>query len=215
MTDQDRHTERGAVSAIRAYLFDMALTLDKLPVDRIIRVVEVLNEARDKGRRVFIFGNGGSAATASHIACDLAKGAAGNDRPGLRAFSLNDSIALTTAWANDTDYENIFSAQLVGLADPGDVVIAISGSGNSLNVLNGVRAARIRGATTIGFSGFDGGRLESLVDIAIVVNNHVMEQVEDVHLLLGHVITTCLRQAESKQTEVMEAVRVHSGALAR
>jgi len=193
----------------------MALTLDKLPVDRIIRVVEVLNEPRDKGKRVFTFGNGGSAATASHIACDFSKGAASQDRPGLRAYSLNDSIPLTTAWANDTDYETIFSAQLAGLADPGDVVIAISGSGNSPNVLNGVRAARIRGATTIGFSGFDGGRLESLVDIAIVVNNHVMEQVEDVHLLLGHVITTCLRQAGPQQDTVMEAVRVHSGALAR
>ena len=215
MTDQDRHTERGTVSAIRTYLFDMALTLDKLPVDRIIRVVEVLNDARGKGKRVFTFGNGGSAATASHIACDLAKGAAGNDRPGLRAFSLNDSIPLTTAWANDTDYENIFSARIVGITDPGDVVIAISGSGNSPNVLNGVKAARIRGATTIGFSGFDGGRLPSLVDIAIVVNNHVMEQVEDVHLLLGHIITTCLRQAEPKQTEVMEAVRAHSGILTR
>ncbi len=215
MADQERHTERGTVSAIRAYLFDMTLTLDKLPVDRITRVVEVLNEAREKGKRVFTFGNGGSAATASHIACDFSKGAASQDRTGLRAYSLNDSIPLTTAWANDTDYENIFSAQLVGLVDPGDVVIAISGSGNSPNVLNGVRAARIRGATTIGFTGFDGGRLESLVDIAIVVNNHVMEQVEDAHLLLGHIITTCLRQAGPQQAEVMEAVRVRSEALTR
>jgi len=215
MTDHDRHTERRTVSAIRAYLFDAALTLDKLPVDRIIRVVDVLNEARDKGKRVFTFGNGGSASTASHIACDLAKGAAGNDRPGLRAFSLNDSIPLTTAWANDTDYETIFSARLAGLVDPGDVVIAISGSGNSPNVLNGIEAARIRGATTIGFSGFDGGRLPSLVDIAIVVNNHVMEQVEDVHLLLGHVITTCLRQAGPQQKTSREAVRARSGTLVR
>jgi D-sedoheptulose 7-phosphate isomerase len=214
MTDKERRTERGTVSGIRAYLFDIALTLDKLPVDRIIRVVEVLNEARDRGRRVFIFGNGGSAATASHIACDFSKGAASQGRLGLRAYSLNDNMPLTTAWANDADYETIFSAQLAGLVDAGDVVIAISGSGNSPNVLNGVRAARIHGATTIGFCGFDGGRLESLVDMAIVVNNHVMEQVEDIHLLIGHVITTCLRQAGTQQDKAIEAVRVKSGVLA-
>ena len=215
MTDQDRRTEGDNASAIRAYLFDLTLTLDMLPIDSVVRVVETLNEARDKGRRVFTFGNGGSASTASHFACDLAKGARSQDRPGLRTQCLNDSIPLTTAWANDADYETVFSAQLVGLADPGDVVIAISGSGNSPNVLNGVRAARIQGATTIGLSGFDGGRLASLVDIAVVANNHVMEQVEDIHLVLGHVLTTCLRESGKKQTGVMEAARVRAGALAR
>ena len=185
-----------------------------LPVDSIVRVVETLNEAREKGRRVFVFGNGGSASTASHFACDLAKGAASQDRPGLRTQCLNDSTPLTTAWANDTDYEAIFSAQLMGLVDPGDVAIGISGSGNSPNVLNGVKAARMRGATTIGLSGFDGGELQSLVDIAVVVRNHIKEQVEDIHLLLGHVLTTCLRESGQKQTEVVEATRVRSGAFA-
>lgn len=215
MADQDRNHERGTVNTIRTYLFDVALTLDKLPTDGIARVVEVLNEARDKGRRLFVFGNGGSASTASHFACDLAKGAASTDRPGLRAHALTDSSPLTTAWANDTDYENVFSAQLVGLVDPGDVAIAISGSGNSANVINGVKAAKICGATTIGFCGFDGGRLESLVDIAIVVGNHVMEQVEDVHLLLGHVITTCLREPAHRPGAMTEEPRVQSAALPR
>ena len=215
MTDQDRHFEWGNASAIRSYLFDLTLTLDMLPVDSLVRVVDTLNEAREKGRRVFTFGNGGSASTASHFACDLAKGARSQDRPGLRTQCLNDSIPLTTAWANDADYETIFSAQLMGLADPGDVVIAISGSGNSPNVLNGVEAARLRGATTIGLSGFDGGRLASMVDIAIVVRNHVMEQVEDIHLVLGHVLTTCLRQSGKKQTGVVEAARVRAGAVVR
>ncbi|HEY92061.1 MAG TPA: SIS domain-containing protein [Dehalococcoidia bacterium] len=211
----DQHDERGAVNIIGTYFLDVSMTLDKLRKDRITSAVEVLNEAREKGKRIYTFGNGGSAATASHIACDLAKGAAGNNRPGLRAFSLNDSIPLTTAWANDTDYENVFSARLIGLVDPGDVIIAISGSGNSPNVLNGVNAARLRGATTIGLSGFDGGKLSSLVDIAIVAHVNDMEQVEDVHLLIGHVLTACLRQAGTQQRNMMEAVREHSGALVR
>jgi len=215
MADQERHTERGTTGTIRTYLFDVFLTLDKLPVEKIGRAVGVLEEARSKGRRVFTFGNGGSAATASHFACDLAKGAASHDRPGLRAFCVNDSIPLTTAWANDTDYENVFSAQILGLAEPGDVAAAADGNGNSPNVLNGARAARIRGATTIGLSGFDGGRLQTLVDIAIVVPNHVMEQVEDAHLLVGHVITTCLRQTGRKTEATPEAVPVKTGALAR
>jgi len=210
----DRHDERGAVNIIGTYFLDVSMTLDKLRKDRITRAVEVLNEAREKGKRIYTFGNGGSAATASHIACDLAKGAAGNNRPGLRAFSLNDSIPLTTAWANDTDYENVFSARVISLVDPGDVIIAISGSGNSPNVLNGVNAARLRGATTIGLSGFDGGKLSSLVDIAIVAHINDMEQVEDIHLLVGHVLTACLRQAGAQQRNMMEAVREHSGALA-
>ena len=207
------YPERRTANTISAYFLDVEMTLDKLRVDRITDAVEVLNNARENGKRVYTFGNAGSAATASHIACDLAKGAAGNNKPGLRAFSLNDSIPLTTAWANDTDYENVFSARIIGLVDPGDVVIAISGSGNSPNVLNGVNAARIKGAITIGLSGFDGGKLSSLVDIAIVAHNDEMEQVEDIHLLIGHVLTACLRQAGAQQNTSTEAVRVHSGAL--
>jgi len=211
MTEQTRSNGHGALSTIEGYLLDVTLTLDRLPVEGIARVVEVLAEARGTGRRVYIFGNGGSAATASHFACDLAKGAAGEHRPGLRTQCLNDSMPLTTAWANDTDYENVFSARLVHLAEPGDVVIAISGSGNSPNVLNGVKAARVCGATTIGLCGFDGGRLSSLVDIPIVVHNQVMEQVEDVHLLLGHVITTCLRQGTPGARADREPVGIHAG----
>ena len=211
----DQYAERESVNIINSYLLDVTMTLDKLRKDRIMKAVEVLNGAREKGKRIYTFGNGGSAATASHVACDLAKGAAGNNRPGLRAFSLNDSIPLTTAWANDTDYENVFSARVMGLVEPGDVIIAISGSGNSPNVLNGVNAARLRGATTIGLSGFDGGKLSSLVDISIVAHINDMEQVEDIHLLIGHVLTACLRQAATQQHNMMETVREHPGVLVR
>ena len=113
----------------------------------------------------------------------------------VKAFALTDNIALLSAWANDTAYENIFAEQLENILELGDIAIGISGSGNSPNVLNGVKTAKAKGATTIGFIGFDGGKLKELVDIYIIVPCHNMEQAEDIHLLLEHVITVCLREA--------------------
>jgi len=179
---------------IMNYIAQVTDTLNKLPADEIARVVDVLGEARDRGSRIFIFGNGGSAATASHFACDLAKGAICRGKPRFKSFALTDNVPLLSAWANDTDYSNVFAEQLESFVEHGDVAIAISGSGNSPNVLNGARVAKAQGATTIGFIGFNGGKLKDLVDIALVVSNHNMEQVEDIHLLLGHIITTCLRK---------------------
>lgn len=193
------------LEVIRDYLYRVETTLDKLPVNKIAEVVKVLGKARGQGHRIFIFGNGGSAATASHFAADLAKGARCSGEPRFKVFALTDNISLISAWANDTDYGSIFAEQLENLVEFGDVTIAISGSGNSPNVLNGTKVARAMGATTIGFIGFNGGKLQDLVDIALVVPNHNMEQVEDIHLLLGHVITTCLRQAK------LEAVLAASG----
>ncbi len=186
------------LETILNYLYEVGTTLDKLPIDKIARVVEVLCDARDKGNNIFTFGNGGSAATASHFASDLAKGAICNGKPRLKVFSLTDNIPLLSAWANDTDYDSIFAEQLENFVVPGDVAIAISGSGNSPNALNGVKTAKAKGATTVGFAGFDGGKLRDLVDISLVVPNHNMEQVEDIHLMLGHIITTCLRQTRSE-----------------
>jgi D-sedoheptulose 7-phosphate isomerase len=182
------------VEIIRKYLSEVSATLAKLPVEGIAQVVELLGQARLNRKRVYIFGNGGSAATASHFASDLSKGAISHGKPRIRAFALTDNVPLLSAWANDTAYENIFAEQLENFIEVGDIAIGISGSGNSQNVLNGVKVAKANGATTIGFIGFDGGKLKELVDIAIVVPNHNMEQVEDIHLLLEHVITTCLRK---------------------
>lgn len=182
------------LKTIRTYLSEVSVTLGELPLEAIAQVVEVLEGARMRKSRVYTFGNGGSAATASHFASDLAKGAICEGKPRLKAFALTDNVPLLSAWANDTAYENIFAEQLENFIEPGDVAIGISGRGNSPNVLNGVKVAKAKGATTIGFIGFDGGKLKELVDIAIVVPNDNMEQVEDVHLLLEHVITTCLRK---------------------
>lgn len=178
---------------IEAYLSQVSVTLANLPLDTIAQVVDLIDAARESGRRIFTFGNGGSAATASHFASDLSKGAICKGKPRIRALALTDNIPLLSAWANDTAYENVFAEQLENFAERGDIAIAISGSGNSQNVLNGVKVARAKGATTIGFIGFDGGKLKELVDIPFIVPSRNMEQVEDIHLCLEHIITTCLR----------------------
>jgi D-sedoheptulose 7-phosphate isomerase len=179
--------------AISAYLSDMQTTLSNLPIDTIEEVVRLLRQARTQKKRVFLFGNGGSAATASHLACDLAKGTSINGNPRLRTMALTDNMPLISAWANDSSYENIFAQQLQDHVEPGDIVIGISGSGKSINVLNAIKVARTAGAITVGLTGFDGGDLKSLADICIIVPDNSIDQVEDVHLMLGHVITSCLR----------------------
>ncbi len=182
-------------NTIKSYLADVSGTIEKLPVDTIAQVVEIIENARINGKQVFLFGNGGSAATATHFACDLSKGGIVKGKPRIKAISLCDNLSLMTAWGNDTAYEYVFAEQLENLVQSGDVVIGISGSGNSPNVLNGMKVAREKGAKTIGFGGFDGGKLQDMVDVPLVVSNHCMEQVEDIHLVLEHVITTAVRES--------------------
>ena len=181
---------------IDQYLNEVRDTLTRIPIEKVVQVVDILNEARQKGRRIFTFGNGGSAATASHFAADLAKGAISSTSPRLKAFALTDNVPLISAWANDSAYENIFAEQLENFIEAEDVAIGISGSGNSVNVLKGVMKAKAKGATTVGLIGFEGGKLVELVDVAVVVPSDSMEQVEDIHLLLEHAITTCLRELQ-------------------
>lgn len=185
---------RSTQNRIQEYIGDISGVLNRLPVEDIVRVVEVLERARSEGKQVFIFGNGGSAATASHFACDLSKGAIREGKPRIKAFALTDNIHILTAWANDTDYGRIFAEQLENYIAKGDVAIGISGSGNSPNVLNGMKVAREKGAITVGFIGFDGGKLKDMVDIPVIAPIRNMEQSEDIHLLLEHIVTVCLRE---------------------
>lgn len=178
---------------IAAYLSEMRGTLSKLPIDKIERVVDLLRQARTQRKRVFLFGNGGSAATASHLACDLGKGTNAHGNPRLRAVALTDNVPLISAWANDSSYDDIFAQQLQEQVEPGDIAIGISGSGKSRNVLNAIKVARSAGAITVGLTGFDGGDLKGLVDHCIIVPDNSMDQIEDIHLLLGHVMASCLR----------------------
>jgi D-sedoheptulose 7-phosphate isomerase len=178
---------------IGQYIERVCSILSELDVEKIERVVEILQAARLDKRRIFIFGNGGSAATASHFACDLNKGAICLGQPRFRAIALTDSQTLVSAWAIDTSYEDIFAQQLENHVDPGDIVIGISGRGNSMNVVNALKLANLKGATTIALTGFDGGKVKYVAHVCIIVNSTSMEQVEGVHLLLEHAITTCLR----------------------
>lgn len=172
----------------RKYLEDVRLSLNNLPLNKIAETSEILFSAYCIGKKIIVMGNGGSAAAASHFACDLAKGTALAGKKRFIAYCLCDNIPTITAYGNDCGYEYIFSEQLKNLAEKGDVVIAISGSGNSKNVLNAMQVANTRSAITIGITGFQGGKLKELVSTCIVVPNSNMERIEDIHLIILHIL---------------------------
>ncbi len=179
---------------IDRYLDGLRDALDELDHEAIDRVIDLLWEAYRSGRRAFILGNGGSAATASHMMCDLAKGCAVAGRPPVKAVSLTDNVPLMTAVSNDIAYEQVFTEQLKVFLQEGDVVVAISASGNSPNVVHAVRYAAGCGATTIGLLGFGGGRVRPLVHADVTLASRNYGHVEDVHAVLGHLISQCLRR---------------------
>jgi D-sedoheptulose 7-phosphate isomerase len=173
----------------KQYFDELQRVMVSFPKDGINQIANTLVVAYDAGRTVYLCGNGGSAALASHFACDLGKGTAYcNGGKRLRALSLTDNLPTLTAWANDSSYEDVFSEQLRNFVQPGDVTLAISGSGNSKNVLNALRVAREAGATTVGISGFQGGAMKSLCDVCVVVPSDNMQIVEDLHLAIAHSI---------------------------
>lgn len=178
---------------ITSYISVLQDTVGKLPVDAITRVVELLQNARLEGKTVFIMGNGGSASTASHFVCDLAKNTRHDSLPHFRVIGLTDNMAIFSAYANDEGYENVFAAQLANLVEAEDVVIAISASGNSANVVKAIEVAKSYHAVTVGFTGFTGGKLASLVDLQVHVDSHVIEHVEDIHLMLEHMIVKTIK----------------------
>lgn len=179
-----------------AYVARLTRVLAALDVDAVGRIVLALERARKAGATIFLAGNGGSAATASHLANDLSIGARVDGRACLRVFSLADNLATLTALANDRGYDGVFVHQLEALFRPNDVLIAISASGNSPNVVKAVEFASQHGGTTIGFVGFDGGRLKPMCHYVAHVVTSIGEYgiVEDVHLVLNHLLTACLRQ---------------------
>ena len=177
---------------VPSYLDQLSETIRQLPLPAIGNLVGVLLDAYAHSRTVFLFGNGGSASLASHMCCDLGKGTSAVGGKRLRAISLTDNIALITAWANDSHYENIFAEQLENLLQPSDVAFAISGSGNSPNVLAALQVARRAGATTAGITGFDGGKMKSLCDVCAVVPSDNMQIIEDLHLSIAHSIFRAL-----------------------
>jgi D-sedoheptulose 7-phosphate isomerase len=167
----------------------------ELPYTEIEHVIDLLHATYEQERRVFLFGNGGSAALASHFACDLGKGTT-SDAPRekrFRVLSLTDNISLITAWANDTSYERVFAEQLKNFIQPGDVAFGISASGCSSNVLNALKVAREAAGITLGLTGFQGGKMPQLCDFCIVIPSDNMQIIEDMQLGITHAIFTALR----------------------
>ena len=159
----------------------------------ISRIIPILLAARAEDRTIYFFGNGGSASTASHFVCDIGKATIRGDGKRFRCVALVDNVESLTAWANDVEYARVFSEQLATLAHPGDVAFGISGSGNSPNVLRAMELAKTLGLRTIGLTGMGGGKLKALVEVPVVVPSNNMQHIEDVHLLIGHLLTSYLR----------------------
>jgi D-sedoheptulose 7-phosphate isomerase len=189
-----------AASTAIDYLDALSGALHSVSQEALERTIELLLEARASGKRIYTMGNGGSAAIASQFVCNLVKTAQVAGHQPLRAFALTDNIPSLTAWSNDTAYDQGFAQQITALVDPGDVVIAISCSGNSPNILNGLRVAESRGASTIGLLGFDGGAARDLVDIVVLVPYPEYGLVEDTHMAIGHALTRAIQRASQMET---------------
>jgi len=179
-------------AGIRRYLTQLQDVLTKVDVGEIAAIADVLHTAYQRQKAVLVMGNGGSGATASHMVCDMNKGACFHAEKKFRFISLADCTPMILALGNDIDFESIFVEQLKAYAQPGDVVFGISGSGNSPNVLRAIEYAKKLGCVTIGVCGYDGGKLKSLVDHCFHVKVDDMQFVEDVHMILVHVLMRIL-----------------------
>ncbi len=170
------------------YLDRLKHVIDALDLETLEKMVQAMVEAYHRKAHIFIMGNGGSGSTASHLACDINKGCCNDLDLKFRMICLNDNIPTMLALANDIAYEAVFAEQIKNFFEEGDLVLGISGSGNSENVLQAVRYASENGGHTMGWSGFGGGKLAELVDLALVVDSHDMQQVEDAHMIQAHMV---------------------------
>ena len=170
------------------YKRELMDAIERIPLDKVNEAIEWFRQARAAGRTIFTCGNGGSASTASHFVCDIVKGASFQRSERFRMMSLNDSLATLTAYSNDVDYEVAFVEQLKNFAQADDVVLAISGSGNSPNVVKAVEYANSIGCRTIALSGRDGGKLGAAAQLNIQVSVPHMGRIEDAHMIICHMI---------------------------
>lgn len=178
------------------YLSDLLAALGQVDLARVDEAIEWIRACRDSGGRIFVFGNGGSGSTASHFACDMVKGASYQRRQRFRIMALTDSLPTLTAYANDAGYEFVFVEQLKNFALPGDVVLGISGSGNSPNAVCALECAASLGCRTIALTGRDGGKLGALAQLNIQVPVPHMGRIEDAHLVVCHMIAYSFMESE-------------------
>lgn len=182
------------METINTYFAELEQMMRAISMTHLEKVLLLLEDAYRSSRRIFIMGNGGSAATASHFALDLSKNTITAGAPRLKAISLTDHVPLITAWSNDTAYEHIFAEQLANMIEPGDIALGISASGNSPNVINAMLLAKRTRAFTIGLLGARGGKLKDIVDAYVLAPGQNIEQEEDAHMILTHVITRHMRE---------------------
>ena len=204
-----------AIDSAKDYFGELGQVLRNLSYSVVDQITALLLRAYEENRNIYLFGNGGSAALASHAACDLGKGTSVEGLRRFRVLALTDNIPTLTAWANDASYEDVFSEQLRNFARKDDVVLAISASGNSPNVLKGLKVGRELGTYSIGLTGYQGGKMKGLCDLCLVVPSDNMQFIEDLHVCISHSIFTALRsymnaKAWALQSETVSRPRVES-----
>jgi D-sedoheptulose 7-phosphate isomerase len=177
------------------YLASLTNSLNNIEVNEIVRVAEIFLEARDKGKTIYTMGNGGSGSTASHMVCDIIKGCSFGKERKFKIICLNDNIPTILAYANDVSYDIIFEEQLKNLLNEGDVVLGISGSGNSKNIINAINYANSKRAITIGFTGYDGGILKKISNMSVNAMINDMQISEDIHIVTLHILYKLLENA--------------------
>ncbi len=181
--------------AAKQYLTELKEVLDDFNLEQFEKIVNLILNAYENEKQIFTMGNGGSASTASHFACDLNKGCCTNLEKKIKMICLNDNTPTLLAFANDVSYDVVFVEQLKNFFNPGDLVIGISGSGNSKNVIKAIHHTKQNNGQTIGFSGFSGGKLAQMVDVPFVAKVDDIQKVEDIHMILVHMIMQAIYSA--------------------
>lgn len=198
--------EHAATAVAHAYHATMRALMDAIPLDAVTQLAELIYATARRDRTVFVFGNGGSAATADHISCDLAKNTRTLNGPSVRCISLASCMAAFSAFGNDEGYDQVFAGPLRSLGRPGDLALAISTSGNSPNVLRALEMAPMMGMQTAALLGFDGGAARTLVDLPVVICSSSVPHIEDAHLIINHMVTECVRMLLRERAYTMATV---------
>ena len=190
-------------SFCQSYLTELKQIIEMFPYQLFGEFIQCLLDAYEKGCSIFVMGNGGSGATASHFACDINKGVCLDLAKKFKVICLNDNIPTMLAYANDLSYADVFVEQMKNFFQPHDVVVGISGSGNSENVLRAIRYASEKGGKTVGLCGFRGGKIAKIVDIPLVISNDDMQKIEDLHMIIVHMIMQALaRHLKPKSSDL-------------
>jgi len=190
------------------YKSEVFKAIETVDLEKVSQVIELFKEARSEGRHIFVCGNGGSASTASHFACDIVKGASYNRSRRFRIMALTDQLATLTAYANDVSYDCVFVEQLRNFARAGDLVMGISGSGNSPNVIRALEYANSIGCRTIALTGRDGGKLGPLAQLNVQVTAPHMGRIEDAHMIVCHMIGYYFMDGESTTSQAPQNTRL-------